>query len=370
MCRAVSRPIALAVQTRHDAQRHVDAGRDARRREDVAVLDDVQRVLDGDPREALAHQVERAPVRRRAPAVEQTGLTEQQRAGADRGQRRHRAAARARSSRSAARCSSSAARPPPARDDQHVERRTLVERAIGRHLEAAGRDHDVAASRRPAAPRRATDPRAGAHRRAGSPRTPRRVRRSRAPRRRERPGSPTCCRSMVRPPSSWRARRGRRRARPRSSSTNSGGSFSGEPASNGGSGSYSMPSWMPRGQVVAGDALHEAERHVDAGRHARRGDDLAALDGARFRPARRRTPAAPRATPSASWRAALAAARRPPRMSEPVHTDVVHVVVRVHPAQPARASARARMHRRVAGAARAPSTMSAGVTSSMPCGRR
>src|SRR5262245_26333269 len=48
----------LAVVARHHPQGHVDAGRDAGRGEDVAVLHHVQLLLDGDGGEGLAHPVE------------------------------------------------------------------------------------------------------------------------------------------------------------------------------------------------------------------------------------------------------------------------------------------------------------------------
>ena len=57
-----------------------------------------------------------------------------------------------------------------------------------------------------------------------------------------------------------------------------GSAFSGEPESNGGSGSYSMPSWIAARQDVAELERGEVQRHVDPGRDAGRGDDLAVDD--------------------------------------------------------------------------------------------
>ena len=51
-----------------------------------------------------------------------------------------------------------------------------------------------------------------------------------------------------------------------------------DPLSNGGSGSYSIPSWIACADLLAGDPRRQRERHVDPRGHAGRGDHLALLD--------------------------------------------------------------------------------------------
>ena len=78
-------------------------------------------------------------------------------------------------------------------------------------------------------------------------------------------------------------------------------------------------------EVVAGDARGERQRHVDARRHAGRGDDLALLDHA---PAGRDRAVLARAVSSdAQCVVASLPSSSPAAASsiEPVHTDVVHV---------------------------------------------
>ena len=102
------------------------------------------------------------------------------------------------------------------------------------------------------------------------------------------------------------------------------------PESNGGCGSYSMPSWITWATSSAGDARREGERHVDARRHARRGDDLALLDHAC---AGRRRAELASVSSDAQWVVASMPSSKPAAASsiEPVHTDVVHVRRRVRP---------------------------------------
>ena len=67
------------------------------------------------------------------------------------------------------------------------------------------------------------------------------------------------------------------------------GALSTEPASNGGCGSYSMPSWIACAKSSPAMRAASVRRHVDARRHAGRGDDLALLDDAPRRSGSRRT---------------------------------------------------------------------------------
>ena len=62
----------------------VDARCDARRRDDLAVVHDADAFADGGPRGHLPQHVDGSVVRRRRQAVEQSGLRQQQRPGADR----------------------------------------------------------------------------------------------------------------------------------------------------------------------------------------------------------------------------------------------------------------------------------------------
>ena len=81
------------------------------------------------------------------------------------------------------------------------------------------------------------------------------------------------------------------------------------------------------GHLVAGDAGGEEQRHVDARRHAGGGDHLALLD----HPLERRPGAVllevVEGGPVARWRRGPSRSPAAPRSSEPVHTDVVNVVV-------------------------------------------
>src|SRR5262249_45251560 len=130
----------LAEVAGHHPQCHVDTRRDSRGRQHVAVLHDVKLVLHGNRRERLSHPVERAPVRGRPPSIEEAGLPEQHRAGADgcecldflgalRDPRHHALVADLR------------ARSPSSRHDENVERRAGIERRVGNDAEPSG-GHD------------------------------------------------------------------------------------------------------------------------------------------------------------------------------------------------------------------------------------
>ena len=111
------------------------------------------------------------------------------------------------------------------------------------------------------------------------------------------------------------------------SSRISGDAFEGAPESYGGCGSYSIPSWIALATSSPDDLSDERERQVDARRHTR----------AASRPCPR-TRRAPRSAPrrggeDGRTRSQCVVAGSPsrmpaaPRMSAPVHTDVVYVVV-------------------------------------------
>jgi hypothetical protein len=80
----VEREVAAVVVV-DERERKIDAGRDAGAREDVAVAHVDGIGLDGDLREEARERVALAPVRGRAPAVEQARGGEHERAGADTG---------------------------------------------------------------------------------------------------------------------------------------------------------------------------------------------------------------------------------------------------------------------------------------------
>ena len=84
----------------------------------------------------------------------------------------------------------------------------------------------------------------------------------------------------------------------------------------------------------ARDLRGEHERHVDAGRHAGRGDHLALLDHARLVGRRAELSSSSRAS---QWVVASRPSSTPaaPSSSEPVHTDVVHCEVSWARADPA-----------------------------------
>ena len=110
------------------------------------------------------------------------------------------------------------------------------------------------------------------------------------------------------------------------------------PASNGGCGSYSIISWHGLGRGVVDEQLDEAQRHVDAAGHAGGGDDPLGR-GAR-RPARSSAmaPSLPRTSRPLQCVVAVSPSSSPAAAStsEPVHTDVVNVVVswaRAHPVE-------------------------------------
>ena len=88
------------------------------------------------------------------------------------------------------------------------------------------------------------------------------------------------------------------------------GAFAGEPLSNGGCGSYSMPSWIACATSSPAICAASVERHVDARRHAGRGDDLALLDDALARGLRAVARAARHRGPVRRRLAARRAARR------------------------------------------------------------
>src|SRR5262249_8018360 len=72
-----------SVQAFDDGERHVEAGRHARRRHD-RVRDDPDAALNANRRVERRQQIERRPMGCGAPAAQQTVLRQQQRAGADR----------------------------------------------------------------------------------------------------------------------------------------------------------------------------------------------------------------------------------------------------------------------------------------------
>src|SRR5947207_2728977 len=306
-----------------ERQRQVHAGGDAGGRVHGAVADEDGIALDGERGVAARELVASPPVGGHAPAVEQPGLREEERPATHRGE----AADAGRHAREPAEQAAVAHRvrhAAPAGDEQRVDATPdVADRAVGDELHAR-RAHDRART-------------AGQDlRRVGGAPAIRRLREHL-----EWPGDVQDLdvgerddgdppRSSVRPASghaagtTYAARICSSVCRTRS--TMYGGAFCGDPVSNGGAGSYSMPSWMPR--ATSSPAMRATSRSA----MSMPADTPAAVIIFPCSTTRSETGVAPNSR-SSSRTAQWVVARRPrsspaaARISEPVQTDVVHVVV-------------------------------------------
>jgi sulfofructose kinase len=130
----------LAAMARHQPQRHVDAGGDARRGEYLAMLDHLRLRIDRNAGKQVLHQTERTPMRRGAQAVEQAGIAEDQRSGAY-GRQGPDLGGALFDKREHGLVFHFGARAPAARHDQNVQRRTVVEGGVRQDLHAAAGGH-------------------------------------------------------------------------------------------------------------------------------------------------------------------------------------------------------------------------------------
>src|SRR4051794_3913154 len=139
----------------------------------------------------------------------------------------------------------------------------------------------------------------------------------------------------------WTCSEGSLRARSRSSSTIAGSAFAGEPASKGGSGSYSIPSWIacatssPASSRTSSSAMSIPDATPAA---------VTYLPSTTTRRSAGSAPNAASVSRQIQWQVAALPSSRPAaaRTSEPVQTDVVHLVVwsisRSHPSTSSSAS--------------------------------
>ena len=105
--------------------------------DDLAVVDEARLGTQLDPLAERREQLERPPVRGRRPAVEQPGVGEHQRSGADTGHQRAGSGARA-DPLADSLVAQLAAGPDAPRVDEHIDRAQLIPGAVGEHAQPLG----------------------------------------------------------------------------------------------------------------------------------------------------------------------------------------------------------------------------------------
>src|SRR5271157_3563419 len=126
-----SRPSnCITVMPGNHPQCHIDARRDPRRGEQVALLDDVLIIDHVDSREQSSHLLQNPPVGGRPSAIQQSSFAEEQRPGADRGQRRDLTSLLPEPGDQSLVHHLSASSP-AAWNDEHVKRRAVLQAVLG-----------------------------------------------------------------------------------------------------------------------------------------------------------------------------------------------------------------------------------------------